>query len=120
MAHLPPRSTLHGWLIRWHCDGVLDRILRCTKRRGERAGKEASPTAMSDFTCAFCLCGGLGSTVSAIGEDALQEYEYPPHLLEQRDKAVAVLDIGWGDGHTEHQAQRVDNGVALLALTGCK
>ena len=23
---LPPRSTLHGWLIRWHCDGVLDRL----------------------------------------------------------------------------------------------
>jgi hypothetical protein len=55
--------------------------------------------------------------VSDIGEDALQEYA--PHLLEQRDKAVAVLDIGRRDGHTD-QAQRVDNGVALLALTGCK
>jgi hypothetical protein len=57
--------------------------------------------------------------VSAIGEDALQDYGYPPHRLEQRDKAVAVLDVGRRDGHTD-QAQRVDNGVALLALTGCK
>jgi len=23
---LPPRSTVHGWLVRWHCDGVLDRL----------------------------------------------------------------------------------------------
>jgi hypothetical protein len=45
--------------------------------------------------------------------------EYPPHRLEQRDKAVAVLDVGRRDGHTD-QAQRVDNGVALLTLTGCK
>ena len=22
----PPRSTVHGWLVRWHCDGVLDRL----------------------------------------------------------------------------------------------
>jgi hypothetical protein len=27
MAHLPPRSTLHGGLIRWHCDGVLDQMI---------------------------------------------------------------------------------------------
>ena len=26
MAHLPPRRPLHGWLIRWRCDGVLDRL----------------------------------------------------------------------------------------------
>jgi hypothetical protein len=117
MAHLPPRSTLHGWLISWHCDGVLDRLhFALYQEARELAGKEASPT----IACAFCLCGGLGSAVSPIGEDALQEYEYPPHLLEQRDKAVAVLDIGRRDGHTEHQAQRVDNGVALLALIGCK
>ena len=23
---LPPRSTVHGWFVRWHCDGVLDRL----------------------------------------------------------------------------------------------
>jgi hypothetical protein len=28
------------------------------------------------------------------------------------------LDIGRRDGHTEHQAQPVDNGLALLAITG--
>jgi len=23
---LPPRSTAHGWFVRWPCDGVLDRL----------------------------------------------------------------------------------------------
>ena len=23
---LPPRSTVHGWFVRWNCDGVLDRL----------------------------------------------------------------------------------------------
>jgi len=23
---LPPRSTVHGWFVCWHCDGVLDRL----------------------------------------------------------------------------------------------
>jgi hypothetical protein len=39
-----------------------------------------------------------------------------PALLEQRDKAVAVLDIGRRDGHTEHQAQRVDMAWRFLPL----
>jgi transposase len=43
---LPPRSTLHGWLIRWHCDGVLDRLhFALYQEARELAGKEASPTA---------------------------------------------------------------------------
>jgi hypothetical protein len=46
MAHLPPRSTLHGWLMRWHCDGVLDRLhFALYQEARELAGKEASPTA---------------------------------------------------------------------------
>src|SRR3712207_2902080 len=23
---VPPRSTVHDWFVRWHCDGVLDRL----------------------------------------------------------------------------------------------
>jgi transposase len=43
---LPPRSTLHGWLTRWHCDGVLDRLhFALYQEARELAGKEASPTA---------------------------------------------------------------------------
>jgi len=43
---LPPRSTLHGYFMRWEWDGTLGRIhhalyVRCR----EQAGREASPTA---------------------------------------------------------------------------
>jgi hypothetical protein len=26
LNHLPPRSTVHGWIKRWNCDRVLDRL----------------------------------------------------------------------------------------------
>ena len=44
--HLPPRSTLHGYLQRWQYDGTLARIhhvlyMACR----EQIGREASPTA---------------------------------------------------------------------------
>src|SRR5918997_731040 len=43
---LPPRSTVHGWFVRWHCDGVLERLhFALYQRARELAGKEASPTA---------------------------------------------------------------------------
>ncbi len=43
---LPPKSTVHDYLILWSCDGTLDRIhyalyVACR----ERAEREASPTA---------------------------------------------------------------------------
>jgi len=43
---LPPRSTLHGYFMRWEWDGTLERIhhalyVQCR----EQAGREASPTA---------------------------------------------------------------------------
>ena len=43
---LPPRSTLHGYFMRWEWDGTLQRIhhalyVPCR----EQAGREASPTA---------------------------------------------------------------------------
>ena len=42
----PPRSTVHAWFVRWHCDGVLDRLhFALYIRARELAGKEASPTA---------------------------------------------------------------------------
>ena len=43
---LPPRSTVHGWFVRWHCDGVLDGVHFALYRQArELAGKEAGPTA---------------------------------------------------------------------------
>ena len=43
---LPPKSTVHDYLILWSCDGTLDRIhyalyVECR----EQAEREASPTA---------------------------------------------------------------------------
>jgi transposase len=43
---LPPRSTLHGYFMRWEWGGTLDRIhhalyVQCR----EQAGREANPTA---------------------------------------------------------------------------
>jgi transposase len=43
---LPPKSTVHDYLILWSCDGTLDRIhhaLYVASR--EQAEREASPTA---------------------------------------------------------------------------
>jgi len=43
---LPPNSTVHGWCVRWHCDGVLDRLpCALDQQARELAGKQASPTA---------------------------------------------------------------------------
>jgi transposase len=42
----PPRSTVHAWFVRWHCDGVLDRLhFALYVQARELTGKEASPTA---------------------------------------------------------------------------
>ena len=39
----PPRSTVHDWFVRWHCDGVLDRLhLALYQQAREFAGKETS------------------------------------------------------------------------------
>ena len=43
---LPPRSTVHGWFVRWHCDGVLERLhFALYQQVRELEGRHASPTA---------------------------------------------------------------------------
>ena len=43
---LPPRSTVHGWFVRWHCDGVLERLhFALSQQVRELEGRHASPTA---------------------------------------------------------------------------
>ena len=42
---LPPRSTVHGYFIRWQCDRTLTRLHHALYVQArEQAGKEASPT----------------------------------------------------------------------------
>ena len=66
---LPPRSTVPGWFVRWHCDGVLDRLhFALYQQARELAGKEASPTAaMVDSQSVKSLeKGAVGPTRSAM------------------------------------------------------
>ena len=42
---LPPRSTVHDYFVRWHCDGTLRRLHHdLYEQARELVGKEASPT----------------------------------------------------------------------------
>ena len=54
--------------------------------------------------------------IGAVGEQLAQEREQAEQLRQQRDAAVAVLDVGCGDQAAQQQALGVDQDVALLAL----
>nr|CAM76839.1 transposase [Magnetospirillum gryphiswaldense MSR-1] len=54
--------------------------------------------------------------VAAICEDALDERKQAADLLQYRQCAVAVLDIGGLDVGRQDHAERVDDDVALLAF----
>ena len=65
---LPPKSTVHDYLVLWSCDGTLDRIhhalyVACR----EQAEREASPTAaiIDSQTAKGALKGGLCSILQA-------------------------------------------------------
>jgi transposase len=62
---LPPRSTVHGWFVRWHCDGVLDRLhFALYQQARELAGKDASPTAaIVDSQSVKSLEKGVGRSI---------------------------------------------------------
>ena len=63
------------------------------------------------------------SCVGAIGEQFAQERELSEQSGQQQHAAVAILNIGGGHQRVQHQAQRVDQDVALLApdqLAGIK
>ena len=66
---LPPRSTVHGWFVRWHCDGALERLhFALYQQARELAGKEASPTAaiVDSQSVKSLEKGGGGPTRSAM------------------------------------------------------
>src|SRR5512134_3979217 len=60
--------------------------------------------------------GGVGPLIAAVGDDAPQEREQPADLLQHRQAAVPVLDVGGQDGHPQHQAERIDDRMALASL----
>jgi transposase len=66
---LPPRSTVHGWFVRWHCDGVLDRLhFALYQQVRELEGRQASPTAaiVDSQSVKSAEKGGNASTRSAM------------------------------------------------------
>jgi transposase len=66
---LPPRSTVHGWFVRWHCDGVLDRLhFALYQQVRELEGRQASPTAaiVDSQSVKSAEKGGTASTRSAM------------------------------------------------------
>src|SRR5215207_4868404 len=65
--------------------------------------------------------GGLFALVSAIRDHPLQKRKEPPHLPQDTQTAVAILHMGRQNGAAQHQAERVDDGVALAPfdLLGC-
>ena len=64
--------------------------------------------------------GGTGvedrSRIGGIGEQLAQEGELPEQGAQQQHTAVAVLNIGPSDQRVQHETERVDKKVALLAL----
>jgi len=66
---LPPRSTVHGWFVRWHCDGVLNRLhFALYQQIRELEGRHASPTAaiVDSQSVKSAEKGGSASTQSAM------------------------------------------------------
>ena len=54
--------------------------------------------------------------IGAIGEQFPQEREQAEQCREQREAAIAILNIGRGDSAVQEQALRIDEHMALLAL----
>src|SRR5262249_51739676 len=58
-------------------------------------------------------CGGSGSLISRVGEDALDEGKGAPRLAQHVAQAIAILDVGGGDDDKHEEGERVDQDVAL-------
>ena len=54
--------------------------------------------------------------IGAVGEQLAQERELPKQSGQQQGTRVAVLNAGGGHQRVQHQAQRIDENVALLSL----
>ena len=54
--------------------------------------------------------------IGAVGEQLAQKGELPEQGAQQQHAAVAVLNTGPGDQRVQHQTERVDKNMALLAL----
>ena len=60
-------------------------------------------------------CGHLRPLVASIADDPLDERELAARLAQQQLGSIAVLDVSRVDHHTQQQAERVGQDVALAA-----
>ena len=56
------------------------------------------------------------SRIGAVGEQFAQEGELPEQGEQQQHAAVAILNVGRSDQRVQHQTERIDEQMALLAL----
>ena len=54
--------------------------------------------------------------IGAVGEQLAQKGKLPEQGAQQQHAAVAILNIGRGDQRVQHQTERIDEQMALLAL----
>src|SRR5215203_1486175 len=91
----------------------------------QRFGSTTKPFAASErFTISSLARAARAvrrALVSAIRDHPLQEGKEPPHRLQNTEAAIPILHVARQNGTAEHQAKRVDNGVALAPfdLLGC-
>src|SRR3954454_239275 len=57
--------------------------------------------------------GRLPALVSAIRDHPLQKGKEPPHLFQNTETAIPILHVARQNGAAEHQAERVNDGMAL-------
>jgi hypothetical protein len=65
-------------------------------------------------------CGGAvvedRPCIGAISEQLAQERELPEQSGQQEDAAIAILNVGGSHQRVQHEAQRIDQDMALLTL----
>ena len=54
--------------------------------------------------------------IGAVGEQFLEEGKQAEQCRQQREAAVAILNVGGGDDAVQQQTLRIDENMSLLAL----
>jgi transposase len=108
---LPPRSTLHDYLDLWSWDGTLDRIHFALYVQGrERAGREASPTAVVIDSQSVKSAEKRGRCINPHGFDAGKKIKGKKrHILVDAQGLLMHAIVHGAD------IQDRDGGVLLMA-----
>ena len=80
-------------------------LIRSLDDLGFEMGKDAGQGAAKDRPC-----------IGAVGEQFLEEGKQIEQRRQEREAAVAILNVGGGDSAVQEQALRIDQNTALLAL----